>query len=516
MTEHNTRRTVFLTPAWIGVLVLSTLPAASQTLTKPSLGLSTVAEDRRNTIFSSERNGNPAWLYLDKISSDLWIHLNGSGTSGSFRGAFEPGSSSTYQYYVEGARRMGDLQVVRGEFGFHQDFRSDWMWLDSKNDASTNPFLLGDSSTGETVYRGIVSRAQYAMLLADRWIVGAELDYGVNNGVKSVTPKPTSTNRDLATSVGLGYSFDSGLNIGASFAYVDQQEEISFVDEGAGVLTETVLFKFRGLDRFLRLTKKNETRNTQLRGYQGKANATISLDANTDLAASGGGGVMGTEVTDGGTSPLAQGHWQNERGEGHLKLHHRMGWFTLGVQADFCRDSYWARHPEYDVLFLEGHASSLALGGGVEAPLIPDRLIVAAEYLNARETGDAHDYLSGIIVDQHRVSHTMQALAQYRWHERVSTSLVYSYRIQVPLLSDIQAPSASTFFRTIRRPDLELFAAKANVHQIVFGIDYDTQLFGNLLVLIDYAHASPSGDNPFGDTSRSTLRVFASVKVMTF
>jgi hypothetical protein len=515
MTWPNTRHfLVALVPCVL--FFLPALTASSQTLSTPSIGLATVAEDRRHGIFSSERNGNPAWLFLDHISPDLWIHLNGGAHNGAFRGSFEPGTTSEYQYFVEGAKNLGDLQVVRGEFGFHQDFRSDWMWMDSKGYRTTNPFLLGDSSTGETVYRGIVMRAQYGMLLADQWIMGVEMEYGVNNGVKNVTPKPISTNRDLKTSVGVGYVFESGLHVGGFFRYTDQQEEISFVDEGSAVLTETVLFKYRGLDRFLRLTKKNETRNTQLRGYEGIATATFTLDENTDVAAFGGGGVVGTTVRDGGTSPIAQGYWQDGRGEGHFKLHRRFGSTTVGLQADYFRDSYWARHPEYDVLFMEGHASSLVVGGGLETPVVPDLLTIGAEYLNTREVEGTHDYLSAIIVDQERVSHTLRALTLWQWNERFSTSLVYAYTLQAPLISDIQAASPSSYFQTIRRTDLDLFAAKANVHSISIGINYNTRLFGSLLVFVDYTHATPRGDSPFAGTSRSVLQLFASVKVMTF
>jgi hypothetical protein len=496
--------------------VIVAVPARAQRFSRPLPGLQTVAEDRSLAITSSAVNGNPAWLSLEPAASDLWVHLNGRSTTGALRGAFDPASPEVYQYFVEGSKSLADGRVFRGEFGFQQDLRSGWRWIDTKEYATSNPFVLGDSSSGETAYRGIVTRAQYGMILDDTWLLGAEVSYGVNNGVKQVTPKPTSTNRDIAGTVGVGYLFPSGLAVGAAFRYLDRQEEVSFADEGSAVLTETILFKIRGLDRLLRLTKKNEMRNTQLRGYEGTGTLSTAADAATVVSAFGSGGVRTSTVTDGGTSPVEQGYWQSTDAAGHLRVHHRMGRMMVGLRADYAHEEYWSRHPEFNVRMLRGTASLIGAGAGVEAEVLPGSLTVAGEYTVAREKQDVDDHLSAISIDQARMVHTLGALARWTWSERLQTTVAYTVSLRSPVRSVIDAPVAGWYFQTVRRIDFDLFAARTTLHTARFACSYDTGLFGDVTLLLEYAREAVRGESGGATSSRSVLQAGASVRVLTF
>ncbi len=488
----------------IASLALVSAPAPGQIapLRSPGTGLETFVADRWLW--------NPAWSYYRSRDSELWLHASREAESGGLHSPFAAGSPNVYEYFVEGAQRLGDDEVFRGQFGFRQDFRDELLWIDSRDYALQNPFVLADSSTGQTVYRGIIMTAEYARILNEDFTAGASVTYGVANGVKEVVPKPTSMNRDLAARFGLTFTVASPLRIGAGFRYVDQQEEITFDEEEASLLTETILFKFRGLDKFLRLTKKSEFRKSQLRGYEGSAEGEYTLDEHTMLNARGEMGVHAATVTDGGTSPVDQGYWHTSFSRGTVRATYGDDGTRLTVWGAVAHASHWSKHPLYDVVFMEGSETTVSLGGGYETPLMPGFLTAGIEYSFAHEREEITDHLSAVRVDLSRALHTLGVHSSWLWSEDFSTTLGYTVGFTFTGDDVVDAPGASPFF-ALRRQELAAWNVRSDTHILQASIGCTRGPFGSIVLRARYFHRSTEASSLWPDPVRDGFRVALSL-----
>lgn len=495
------------------LLALGTTVACLALVSVPALGQVVPLHPSENglEVFLTDRwLWNPAWTYYRSKDSELWLHASREAESGELHSPFAAGSPSTYEYFVEGAQWLGDDEVFKGQFGFRQDFRDALLWIDSRDYSLQNPFVLADSSFGQTARRGIIMTAQYARTLVDDLTAGASVTYGVANGVKEVVPKPTSMNRDLAARVGLTLTVASPLRMGAGFRYVDTQEEITFDEEEASLLTETILFKFRGLDKFLRLTKKSEFRKSQLRGYEGSVEGEYSVDEHTTLDARGEIGVHTITVTDGGTSPVDQGYWHKSFSQGSVRATCGEGGTRLAVWGAIAYASHWSKHPLYDVVFMEGSETNVSLGGGYETTLIPGFLTTGIEYSFAHEREEITDHLSAIRVDLSRALHTLGIHTAWLWSEEFSTTLGYSLGLIFTGDDLVDAPGATPFF-ALRRQELAVWNVRSDAHTLQASVGYARGPFGTIVLRARYFHRSAEVSTLWLDPVRDGFTVALSL-----
>ena len=56
--------------------------------------------------------------------------------------------------------------------------------------------------------------AEYCNKLSDRFLLGSSLKYSVDEGLKEITPKPTSNHREIDFRAGSGYNFNEKISAG--------------------------------------------------------------------------------------------------------------------------------------------------------------------------------------------------------------------------------------------------------------------------------------------------------------
>ncbi|MFH0991902.1 MAG: hypothetical protein V1799_17990 [bacterium] len=512
MAVRSFYRIIFLIVV-LGILTSERM--VSQFVSVPFSPLKLTIQPSELQLNQYDVGGNPAALYYDVQNSYLFLQGRREAKSGSAHAPFEPGAPVLYEYYVEGAKGIGRDQMFKGQFGFRQEFRGDWQWMDTKSYGLGNPFILADSSTGRTVYRGIVANAQYSRLLAEGLTVGAEMTYGIDNGLKEVTPKPTSTNRDLSLRLGVMAELRSDLHAGLSFRYLDQQEEIRFEEDESGLLEETILFKFRGLDRYLRLTKKTELRNSQYHAYQGFLHGDVALNEASHLVAYGGGGVESFSIIDGGSSPRNEGYWQRENLQGHFQGDHPLGELRVAFRLDYSTSRDWSRHPEYNVLLSEGTERQVDATVGLEAQVIPHVLRAGIEYGFCSEKRTLDDYLSAIHISYSQTRHWIGFGSSYRMSERLQTTLHYHYAFQsiVPVM--LEGKNLSFFFTSIRKREFDLSSAAGAGHHALYVVEYTTTTYGSAILQLSYGKLAISESTFFTNLARSSFSISLGLKIST-
>jgi hypothetical protein len=424
--------------------------------------------------------GNPAWLFFSKEESALRAHLATRNSTGDYHRPFEPGYESLYEYGVEGTRELAGRHAVKGEFGFQQHVRGDWQWMSTKSYDNGSPFLLADSSIGATSYSGIVLSGIYSVLLSDDFVAGAQLNYGVNNGLKEVSPKPTSTNRDISTVLGIAYILDKTSVIGLMFKYADRQEEIVYqVDQGA-ISQQTILYKFRGIDSYLRVTNNTETRRYQFRSYRGIANLAMMVEENTAIVADGGGGVETIGLTDGGTSPVSQGYWQNGIGEVHLRAQRSWNDITLAATAEYSTSDQWAKHPTYDVVLMKRKEQHASFGIGSRIAL-SGRWNLAAEYLYTQEKVRLDDYISVLTADARRTLHEISAGAEWNIEKETMLSLHYSFGLGSGTKPSIVIPNPTSMYIALRSHEFDYFRARTLSNAVNAAVRFNGGFLGTIV-----------------------------------
>jgi hypothetical protein len=486
------------------LLIVSVYHAAeSQFITLPRYGMQTVMSGYHDHLNMYVFGDNTAWLLYDENIRSLEFVGTYDRSAGEFRRPFDPGTREVYQYFAQGAKKFDGNHAVAGQFGFSQDFRSKWQWMATRDYDTENPFLLADSSTGRTVYRGIVMSGQYSARITERLLIGTGLHYAVSNGLKEVTPKPTSTIRDLSASIGTAYRFSSHIAGGLSFRYDDQQEEISYREDEVDPLTETILFKFRGYDRYLRISKKTEFRENRSKGYRGTVHASGTFGGGSQFVGFGSIGSGSVVVRDGGTSPDNQGTAMRESIVAGLRLRQDAGPLAVGLQGKFGYLKHWALHPNYDVMLSEGVCESKEIVFGIERNGTGMLRTVAGEYMLTHARRQVDDYLSNVYFDYARYVHTVSLGTDVMLAGPLRTRAVYSYRWQKPDTDTFDAPAPSSFFNSIRIPELDHYRARTSMHGIQIETGYATGRMYEIVVGLTVERIDVRRSEHFADDART-------------
>ncbi len=448
---------------------------------------------------------NPAWLFFDGNQIPLELYGDYSGQSGDFHKPFDPGTRDTYQYYVQGARILDEHHAVKGQFGFLQDFRGDWRWMMTRDYDNGNPFVLADSTTGRTVYRGISMNAMYGVPLTDRIAVGTQIKYAIDNGLKEVSPKPISTIRDLQFSIGTVYHVSQQFQVGASFAHFDQQEEISYQEDEVDPLTETILLKFRGIDRFLRVSKQREFRESRWRDYSGRIHMSGSLNNGLTYTAYGGLTTGNIDVRDGRTSPDDQGYWYREGYDAGVRLYYPLDRYAFGFTSEVNYTDHWARHPRFEVVLSEGSDRFQMLALGIERSLGGVLEMLGGEYGIIHHGKQVNDYLSKVDVDISRLIHEASIGSRWKFTENFSTTLLYTFSWQTAQNDIIEAPNPSPFFSDVRIYEFEYYCSAANRHSFQAESHIGTSRIGTIVLGLRLDRIDVTSSDYFHDSHLTAI-----------
>jgi len=369
------------------------LPA--QNLKEPSDFFNSVFRGA-NRVNSFYTGGNPAYLHFDATDEMLSVKSVFTNEEGDYKRFIDPGTDRLYELSFTGKKSIDSVSVFKGSFGVQRSERKNWGLIYTKELDKWNPFLLGDSSTGNAYFNGIVMNAQYGAILFDNLLAGFNFNYSVDEGLKEIFPHPTSEHRDINIKFGLGYLLNKDLSVGAFLDIADNYEKIIYTTDQEGINRETFLLKYRGYGAPVLYSKKDETRDAYGNKYAGYFTFQAECGSALSAAAYFGGGIEHLSITDGSGRPVAEGYLKNTFYKGGLNLLYNLSAnINAGLYYDFSFNNIWAKHPRYNVLIMENNYPSHIIKAGIDYAL-NNNIKIGAEAGIDYSKYDYKDYYSNL------------------------------------------------------------------------------------------------------------------------
>ncbi len=462
------------------IILFAALPSHSQWLLSPRKGCNLLF--RSLTSINSHRFGhNPAFMLLDDEPERLTLSSFVQYTDAEYRQFIDPGQRSFLQQTASGKKTIDSVHVFYGQFGFQKEIRNDWSWLATKNYTSGSPFLLGDSTTGSTHYDGIVMRAIYARPLGSRFYVGAELNYYVDEGLKKISPKPTSKHRDIDSRVGMGVALSDRLTLGGHVHFYDANEEIRYREDKESVAQETILFKFKGIDLPQVINKKVESRYSYHHTLSSSVTATYHAPSSLSMSLYAGTGTSELDVKDDAITPLLRGHWQqSETHAGLMALWQVADRQTVGIQTRVFAQNAWARHPDYAITLSERDESRIhtSLSWQIDpSPLMS----IGLEGGLALDRIESDDYYSSVFWKRDGQTLFGRLGLSRIWQAGLKSMLILGVTVKQIRDDELDLQSPSTLFSSFRRQDILYWLSDVTSYTLCFTNAYRPSFGGTIL-----------------------------------
>lgn len=347
------------------VLLISPL-VKPQYLTEPSDFFGSIFKSKEK-INSFYTGGNPAFLRYDLTDELLSIKTAYNNEQGDYRRFIDPETNRLYELSFTGKKSIDSQQVFKGSFGVQRMERKNWNRIFTKNLQDWNPYLIGDLSTGDAHFNGIVMNASYGALIYDRLLAGFNFNYSVDQGLKDVFPHPTSEHRDINIKFGAGYILNKDMTVGGYLDICDNSERIEYQADEEEVTRETILYKYRGYGLPVVYNKKDEDRNSFNNKYAGYVTFSARISNSISSALFIGGGMEHTSITDGDSKPQSEGYLKNTFYKGGADLLWNItDKINAGLDYNFIVNNIWAKHPDYDVLMMENSYPDHKIQAGVD------------------------------------------------------------------------------------------------------------------------------------------------------
>jgi len=385
-------------------------------------------ESNFNTLFDKKEKlnpyyfgYNPAWLGSEVSDQILYLKSEVNDETGDFRKFTDPGDIRVYTISATGKKLIDSTQIFRGSFSFKRTENNNWQWLFTRDYSSGSPFLIGDSTTGNSRYNGILMNAEYAARIYDKFDLGCSLRYYVDDGLKLAHPRPTSNDREINFSTGLAYHVTDKMSFGIQASVYDNVENIDYSQDLGALLSEIVLIKFRGYDNPNVFMMTSETRYSYNNGYSGGLNFLFEQNSEFTLTAFANGGFNKINVKDGGDQPIDEGLWKNNFFKTGLASLYKLNNSTfVSLLYTFTSDNDWAEFPEFDVLYSKNNTSEHAATAGLEYS-INNSLTAGIEAGVKYTTINISDYYSNIFANNDAFKYLLNVGLKIKWSNRFSS-----------------------------------------------------------------------------------------------
>ncbi|MGE5681103.1 MAG: DUF6850 family outer membrane beta-barrel protein [Bacillota bacterium] len=474
------------------------------------------------TIFESRKNvnpyyvgSNPAYLLYEKGDQLLSLKSSYNNDNGDFKRFIDPKTHRLYQVSASGKKQIDSLQTFKGSFGFQRLERKNWDWLVSKYYDDFNPFLFGDSTSGQTHYNGIVMNAQYVALVFNRLLFGFMLNYNVDEGVKEVSPGPTSEHRDIDLTLGGGYLFNENLSIGASLKIYDYNEKILYQQDDGAVSKEVLLLKFKGIDFPFINKKKTETRYSYKNGVFSYGNFSYISPA-FSIAAYFGGGIEQLTIKEDANDPVTQGYWKNNVLEGAVQSSAALTEkLSLGVYYSYNDDKMWARHQNSSILMMENNSPRHSILSGLEY-LLSENISLGIEGGIDKYKADYNDYYSHVFCSLKASNFKAAIGSRIRWSSLLSTEISLQLDKYKVSSSDLTDALQSKYYSNYRIKDILYYMTDYMKHSINSKIVLEPGRWGYINIYMLYNNVLPVNNSSFSDLYRSELSSVIEVKIRAY
>ena len=458
--------------------------------------------------------GNPALLNFGQQDELLILGSDVNMDEGKFKRFIDPASNRFYQLTASGKKAIDSSQRFQGSFGFQRNERRDWAWIFTRDYQTGNPFLIGDSTVGASSINGINVNADYAINLFQNISAGIHIDYSVDEMLKEVSPRPTSSHRDIHSSLGLNYSFSQNFNLGLIASLTDKNEEISYREDEGAITQETIILKFKGYDFPNVFKKKTETRYSYSNIYSAGLTASYSEDQITACSYFAGG-FEKSMIKDDAIDPSAEGFWRNNFVDAGLQLTASINQdIRAGLIYNLHQNDGWAKYPPYNVLYSENEMDMHYFTAGVQYA-VSEKINLGLEGGVKLVSSDYHDYYSGISQNVKSSITYIRTGFGADWSEDISSIISYAFSHNSSPDKNLEAEAQSKYFSSYRIYDLMYLAAAFNQHDFSASLKLVPWFGGSFYVNLNYSTAIPKDDNYFKNEVKNTFlsRVEYRVKV---
>ena len=492
--------------ALIIIICFNSVLIFSQQLKEPTKVFNTIFLDK-NEVNSFYIGGNPAYLKFDNSDELLSIQSTYTNETGDYKKYIDPETTRLYQLSFTGKKTLDSQQVFKGSFGIQKLERKKWDWFFTKYYDNWNPFLFGDSTSGNSHYNGIVMNAGYSAVLGGKYLIGANINYSVDEGLKEVTPHPTSKNRDIDFSFGGGYLLNDKISFGAYANIYDYQEIIDYEQDDFALYQETILLKYTSYNRPYVLPVKTGTRYSYQNGYSGYANMTAKPNEWISTAVYVGGGFEHSTLQDGSTVVYPAGYYENTFYKGGVNaLFNITDKLNAGLYYDFKIDDMWARHPSFDVVIMQNNFPEHIIKAGVDYQFCKNIKAGVEAGIDIAKY-DYKDYFSQITWSAKPKKTMLGVGSQVKYNDNFSFFISFNYSHQSSddnsfLFSPENGGSAANI---IRKNDILFYQTNYNQYAVSFTPAYQLKSLGLVKLNLNYSYIKPEKEFWANSAKRETF-----------
>jgi len=449
---------------------------------------------------------NPAYLNFSKEDEFLSLKSNYKNDEGEFKKFTTPGIDRTYFVSASGKKAIDSVQKFKGSFGFSKLERKNWNWFFTREYETDNPFLIGDSTFGNSRINGISLNAEYVRNISQNISAGINLDYAVDEGLKTVSPRPTSQHRDIHAKIGIGYNVTNQLSFGLTADVTDKNEQISFREDEGALTQETIILKFKGYDFPNVVRKKVETRYAFTNSYS--SGITSSFSSNDfSFAAFINAGFEKTSIKDDALDPKGEGFWKDDFVEAGFKgAAFLLKDLTAGFSYKYLKKDGWAKYPPANILYNERKSSSHKFIAGLENK-INDKISAGIEIGMSLFSKSENDHYSIVKSSTKYNEWSGRVGVDYHWSERLSSLVSYGFMKKANLNYDLANNANSNYFNSFRRYDILYLQTAFTKHSFSFTSEFKDGYFGAMIIQLNYSRINPDAGYLFENSFRNVFEV---------
>lgn len=459
---------------------------------------------------------NPA--YLNFTNSDEFLSLKNitKNSEGEFKKFIAPQTDRSFGFFASGKKSIDSTQKFKGSFGFSKLVRKNWDWFFARDYDADNPFIIGDSTSGNSRINGILINAQYAISILDNLTAGVNLDYTVDEGLKTVSPRPTSECRNIAATLGIGYAIDKKMSVGVIAYFSDNNEQITYREDEGALTQETIILKFKGYDFPNIVRKKVETRYSYTNNYATGINFSYNDRQQFNLTGYINTGFEKTTILDDALDPKGEGFWKDEFLTAGFKTSLKFG---EGIHSGFVYNCLlrkgWAEYPPTNVLYFERNDYTHSFMIGLEK-MVTDNLSAGIESGILFSSRAENDHYSQVKTKSEFNHWSGKVGVDYKWFDIYSTLISYGFSKKSNSSNELLYQSNSIYFTNYRIKDLLFQQTGFSTHTVSVTSELKSTGLGDLLFQINYSVLVPESDSIFANRKRNDLEFTLEYRVKAF
>lgn len=462
-----------------------------------------------------DESQNPALLNLDQDDERLKISSFYNSNQNKIKRAFIPTAEDFVQIQFSGKKKIGDNQIFKGIFAFNKLRRKNWDWIFTKDFRSGNPFLLGDSSSGNSNFNGIYFDANYLNQLSERLTIGAGLEYFVDEGLKQVSPKPTSQHRDILFKIGSSFVILKDLRAGILVQIEDKKEEITYKEDEGAVYKEITLLKFRGVDLPISVKKKTENRIAFLNGFSVIGDLIYSPSESFQLFCDLKKGIEQIFQKEEITNPQNQGYFQNDylraKINSKLKLSEAI---TSLFGFEYFSSSSWSKHPDFLSVVSDNDQKFISLNGNFNYQL-STKLSFGLGTGFGQFKMKSNDYYSNVFFDLTSNLFSLSSDFDFKFAENLELKTRLLFERYKPQNADLWFFNPSVYFINFFNQDFEYFSSEFIKYELAFSTIIHT-IYGDFDFGLNYINWRPKNSSFEINNYNSELRTKLSYRVKVY